>query len=60
MMRAPIDALDDRVGRALQFIVQAALDEPAEHRLGGRVAVEREAGDVGLPVRRRSSPGAWS
>ena len=29
MVRAPVDAFDDGVGRAFQFVVQAALDQPA-------------------------------
>ena len=58
MVRAPVDAVDDGVGRAFQLVVQAALDQPSQDGLGGLVAVKREAGDVGLAVRRRSSPGA--
>ena len=60
MVRAPVDAFDDRVGRAFQFVVQAALYQPAQDWLGGLVAVKREAGDVGLAVLPRSSPGASS
>ena len=48
MVRAPVDAVDDGVGRALQLVVQAALDQASQDRLCGLVAVEREAGDVGL------------
>ena len=60
MMGAPIDAFDDRVGGALQLVVEAAVDQPAEHRIGGVVAMQGEAGDVRLVARRPSSPGAWS
>ena len=47
-MRAPVDAVDDGVGRALQFVMQPALDQSAQHRLVGLVAMECEARDVGL------------
>ena len=60
MVRAPVDAFDDGVGRAFQFVVQAALDQPAQDRLVGLVAVKREAGDVGLAASPRSPPGASS
>ena len=60
MVGAPVDAVDDGVGRAFQFVVQAALDQPAEDGLCGLVAVKREAGDVGLAIPGRSSPGASS
>ena len=58
MVRATVDAFDDGVGRAFQFVVQAALHQPAQDRLAGLVAVKREAGDVGLAVRRAQPPGA--
>jgi hypothetical protein len=45
MVRAPVD---DGVGRALQLVVQAALDQASQDGLCGLVAVKREAGDVGL------------
>ena len=48
MVRAPVDAVDDGVGRAIQLVVQAALDQASQDRLCGLVAVERETGDVGL------------
>ena len=48
MVRARIEACDDGVGRALARRVARALDQSAEHRLVGLVAMEREAGDVGL------------
>ena len=35
MVRAPVDAVDNGIGGALQLVVQAAFDQPAEHRLGG-------------------------
>ena len=60
MVRAPVDAVDDGVGRALQLVVQAALDQASQDRLCGLVAVKREAGDVGLAFLPRSSPGASS
>ena len=46
MVCTPVDAFDDGVGRAFQFVVQAALDKSADDRLGGLFAVKREAGDV--------------
>jgi hypothetical protein len=48
MVGAPVDAFDDGVGRPLQLVVQAALDQSSQDRLCGLVAVKREAGDVGL------------
>ena len=60
MVGASVDAFDDGVGGALQFIMQAALDQPAEHRFGRAL---RHAGRSRLRparVRRRSWPGAWS
>ena len=48
MVRAPVDAVDDGVGRAIQLVVQAALDQASQDGLCGLVAVKREAGDVGL------------
>ena len=48
MMGAAIDAGDDRIGGALQLVVQAALDQPAEHRIGWLLAVQSEAADVRL------------
>lgn len=59
MVCAPIDAFDDRVGRAFQFVVQAELHQPAQYWLRGLVAVKREAGDVGLAthVRHRAAHG---
>ena len=56
MVRATVDAFDDGVGRAFQLVVQAALDQPTQDRLRGQVAVKREAGDVGLAVRRAHRP----
>ena len=50
MVRATVEAVDDGVGRALQFIVDATLHQPAQDRLGCLVAVEREAAEVGLPL----------
>ena len=44
MVGPPVDAFDDDIGGALELVVQAALDQPAEHRLGRLVAVKREAG----------------
>ena len=46
MMGAPIDAGDDRIGGSLQLIVEAAFDEPAEHRIGRVVTVEGKGADV--------------
>ena len=40
--------------------MEAARDQPAEHRLVGRVAVQGETGHVRLMARLPSSPGAWS
>ena len=60
MVGAPVDPVDDGVGRALQLVVQPALDQPAEDRVCRLVAVKREAGDVGLAVRPAASPGASS
>jgi hypothetical protein len=51
-----VDAVDDGVGRAFQLIMQTALDQPSQDRLAGLVAVNREAGDVGLAVRRAHRP----
>ena len=58
MVRASIDAVDDGVGAALQFVVQTPFDKPAQDWAVGFVAVKREAGDVGLAVLPRPSPGA--
>ena len=58
MVRAPVDAFDDGVGGAFQLVVQTTLDQPSQDRLARLVAVKREAGDVGLAVLPRSSPGA--
>ena len=60
MVRAPVDAFDDGVGRALQLVMQTALDQSAQHWFVGLVAMKREAGDVGLAAVRPSSPGASS
>jgi hypothetical protein len=43
MVRAPIDALDDRVGGPRQFVIEAAGDEAAEHWLGRLLAMQRKA-----------------
>ena len=32
---APVDPVDDRIGPADQFVMEAAIDQPADHRLGG-------------------------
>ena len=48
MVRASVDAVDDGIGRALQLVVQAMLDQASQDGLYGLVAVKREAGDVGL------------
>jgi hypothetical protein len=48
MVRTPVDAVDDGVGRAFQLVVQAALDQSAKDRLCGLVAMKRVGGDVGL------------
>jgi len=50
MVRAPVDAIDDGVGCAFEFVVEATLHQPAQDRLGCLVAVEREAAEVGLPL----------
>jgi hypothetical protein len=55
MVRAPVDAVDDGVGCAFQFVVQAALDQSSEDRLCGLVAVKGEASDVGLVTQTRHS-----
>ena len=55
MMRTPVDAFDDGVGRAPQFVMQSSVDQPSQDRLGGLVAVKRETGDVGV---RRTPPDA--
>ena len=56
MMGAPIDALDDRIGGPLQFVIKPALDKPAEHRLGRLLTVQGEAGDIGVAPGAGSSP----
>jgi len=48
MMGAPIDAGDDRVGAPLQFIVEAALDQPAKHRFGRLFSMQSERADIRL------------
>ena len=48
MVCVPVDAVDDGVGRVLQLVVQAALDQASQDWLCGLVAVKREASDVGL------------
>ena len=48
MMRAAIDAFDDRVGRAFQLVKKASRNKPPEHGNGGALAVQRELRDVGL------------
>jgi hypothetical protein len=47
MVRATVDAINDRVGRAFQFVVE---DQPTQYRLVGLLSVKRETGDVGLAV----------
>ncbi len=60
VMRSSIDPLDDRIGRAFQFVMQSALDQAAEHGIGRLVAVQGKAGDIRLAADDRSSPDAWS
>ena len=50
MLCPPVDAFDDGVGRALQLVMQAALDQSAQDWLGRLVAVKREARDVGFMI----------
>ena len=48
MMGAAIDAGDDRVGGPLELVVEAALDQPAEHWIGWLLSVQSERTDVRL------------
>ena len=59
MVRATVDPIYNCVCRALQLVMQSALDELAQHRFVSLVAVGREAGDVGLAthVRHRAVHG---
>ena len=59
MVRATVDPIDNCVCRALQLVMRSALDESAQHRFVSLVAMEREAGDVGLAthVRHRAVHG---
>jgi hypothetical protein len=44
----PVGPVDDGVGRAFPLVVDAALDQSAEDRLCGLVAMKRLAGDIGF------------
>ena len=46
MMGAPIDACDDRVGAPLQFVVEAPLDQFAQHRIRWLFAMQSELADI--------------
>ena len=48
VMGAPIDAGDDRVGGPLRLVVEASLDQLAEHRIGRFLSVQGESADVRL------------
>ena len=39
MVGAPVDTLDDDIGGPLEFVMQSARDQAAEHRLGGLISV---------------------
>ena len=48
MMRAAIDAGDDRVGCSLELVVETALDQASQHWIGRLLAVQSEGADVRL------------
>lgn len=56
MVRAPVDAVVDGIGRASSFVMQSALDRSAKDRLCGPVAVKREALGFVTPVKVRAGP----
>ena len=43
MVGPPVDAGDDGIGRALELVVEAALNKLAEDRIGGLLAMQGEA-----------------
>jgi hypothetical protein len=47
MVRTPVGPVDGGVGGAFQLVLEAALDQSAEDRLCGLVAVKREAATSG-------------
>src|SRR3546814_13025078 len=47
MMRSPVGAIDHRIGRAHQLIVQTALDQAADDGIGRSFTMESEAAGVG-------------
>src|SRR6187402_1704833 len=46
MMRSTINALDDGISGALEFIAQTAFDQPPYHRTGEFVAMKGKAGNI--------------
>src|SRR3546814_19614980 len=59
MMRSPVGAIDHRIGRAHQLIVQTALDQAADDGIGRSFTMESEAAGVGYAatVAHRPVPG---
>ena len=55
-MRSSIDPLDDRIGRAFQFVMQSALDQAAEHGICRFLAVQGKAGDIRLAANNAHRP----
>ena len=39
VVRPPVDAIDDNIGRTLQLIIQPARDQPADHGRGLALAM---------------------
>ena len=48
MVGASIDAVDDGIGRAFQFVMEPASYKSTLHRVGGLVAMQGESSEVGL------------
>src|SRR5262245_63621914 len=47
-MRSPIDALDNGVRRCLQFVLQAAFNQPAQNWITKLLPVDGKAGDINV------------
>ena len=56
MVSTPINAFDNDICGPVEFSMQAARDQPTEHRLGRLIPVQSEAGDVRYVTRTRHRP----
>jgi hypothetical protein len=60
MVCPPVDAFGDRVGGAPHLVIQVTPTNRPRDRFGRLVAMNREAGEVGLMITPGLWLGAWS